>query len=134
MHKMGVHIASTTSKTIRSKSVAKQESVINVDGREIKVSRLDKVLYPKAGFTKGQVLDYYVRIAPVLLPHLAGRPLTLKRYPEGVEGIFFYEKNCPPYRPEWMKTAKIWSEGNQRFMYYCVVADLPTLLCLANLV
>src|SRR5947207_4609654 len=118
----------------RSKSVAKQESAINVDGREIKVSSLDKVLYPKAGFTKGQVLDYYIRIAPVLLPHLAGRPLTLKRYPEGVEGIFFYEKNCPPYRPEWMKTAKVWSEGNQRFMYYCVVADLPTLLCLANLV
>src|SRR5436309_10397369 len=113
--------------------MAKKESVIEVEGRQIKLSNLEKVLYPKAGFTKGQVLDYYVRIAPVLLPHLAGRPLTLKRYPEGVEGIFFYEKNCPPYRPEWMKTAKIWSEGNQRFMYYCVAADLPTLVWLANL-
>src|SRR2546423_15691807 len=133
MHKMGLQIGSAASKTIRSKSVAKQESVINVDGRELKVSSLDKVLYPKAGFTKGQVLDYYVRIAPVLLPHLAVRPLTLKRYPEGVEGIFFYEKNCPPYRPEWMKTAKVWSEGNQRFMYSWGAPDLPTLVWLFNL-
>lgn len=113
--------------------MAKSESVIEVQGRQIKLSNLDKVLYPKVGFTKGQLIDYYVRIAPVLLPHLAGRPLTLKRYPEGVEGLFFYEKNCPPYRPEWMKTAKVWSEGNNRYMYYCVAADLPTLVWLANL-
>jgi bifunctional non-homologous end joining protein LigD len=113
--------------------VSKQETVIEVEGRQIKVSNLEKVLYPKVGFTKGQVIDYYIRIAPVLLPHLAGRPLTLKRYPEGVDGLFFYEKNCPPYRPEWMKTAKIWSAGNNRYMYYCVVADLPSLIWLANL-
>ncbi len=113
--------------------MAKAEPVIEVEGRPIKISNLDKVLYPKDGFTKGQVMDYYARVAPVLLPHLAGRPLTLKRYPEGVEGFYFYEKNCPPYRPEWMKTAKIWSEGNHRFMYYCVVADLPSLVWLANL-
>lgn len=113
--------------------MAKQTSVIEVEGREIKLSNLDKVLYPKTGFTKGQVVDYYIRIAPVLLPHLAGRPLTLKRYPEGVEGMHFYEKNCPQYRPEWMKTAKVWSEGNNRFMYYCVVADLPSLVWLGNL-
>jgi len=113
--------------------MAKKESVIEVEGRQIKLSNLDKVLYPKAGFTKGQVIDYYVRIAPVLLPHLADRALTLKRYPNGVEGMFFYEKNCPTYRPSWMKTAKVWSEGNNRFMHYCVVADLPTLVWLANL-
>ncbi len=113
--------------------MAKQESIIEIEGRQIKLSNLDKVLYPKAGFTKGQVLDYYARIAPVLIPHLSGRPLTLKRYPEGVEGLHFYEKNCPAYRPEWMKTAKIWSPGNNRFMYYCVVEDLPTLVWLANL-
>lgn len=107
--------------------------MVEVEGRQIKLSNLEKVLYPKSGFTKGQVIDYYVRIAPVLLPHLAGRPLTLKRYPEGVEGLHFYEKNCPVYRPEWMKTAKIWSPGNNRFMYYCVVEDLPTLVWLANL-
>jgi bifunctional non-homologous end joining protein LigD len=113
--------------------VAKTESTIQVEGREIKLSNLEKVLYPKAGFTKGQVIDYYIRIAPVLLPHLADRPLTLKRYPNGVEGMHFYEKNCPTYRPEWMKTAKVWSEGNNRFMYYCTVADLPSLVWLANL-
>jgi bifunctional non-homologous end joining protein LigD len=114
-------------------SMATKESVIEVEGRQIKLSNLEKVLYPKAGFTKGQVIDYYVRIAPVLLPHLADRALTLKRYPNGVEGMFFYEKNCPTYRPSWMKTAKVWSEGNNRFMDYCVVADLPTLVWLANL-
>ena len=113
--------------------MAKQESIIEIEGRQIKLSNLDKVLYPKAGFTKGQVIDYYARIAPVLIPHLASRPLTLKRYPEGVEGFHFYEKNCPAYRPEWMKTAKVWSPGNNRFMYYCVVEDLPTLVWLANL-
>jgi len=109
------------------------ESVIEVEGRQIKLSNLEKVLYPKAGFTKGQVIDYYVRIAPVLLPHLAERPLTLKRYPNGVDGMYFYEKNCPSYRPPWMKTASVWSEGNNRFMDYCVVADLPTLVWLGNL-
>ena len=113
--------------------MAKQESMVEIEGRQIKLSNLDKVLYPKAGFTKGHVLDYYARIATVLIPHLSGRPLTLKRYPEGVEGLHFYEKNCPAYRPEWMKTAKIWSPGNNRFMYYCVVEDLPTLIWLANL-
>jgi bifunctional non-homologous end joining protein LigD len=113
--------------------MAKKESVVEVEGRQIKLSNLEKVLYPKAGFTKGQVIDYYARIAPVLLPHLAGRPLTLKRYPNGVEGMHFYEKNCPSYRPEWMKTAKVWSAGNNRFMDYCVVADLPSLVWLGNL-
>src|SRR5215469_2346339 len=107
--------------------------MIEVQGRQIKLSNLDKILYPKAGFTKGQVIDYYIRVAPVLLPHLAGRPLTLKRYPEGVEKFHFYEKNCPSYRPEWMQTAKVWSGGNNRFMYYCVVADLASLVWLANL-
>lgn len=113
--------------------MARKESVTQVEGRQITLSNLEKVLYPQAGFTKGQVIDYYVRIAPVLLPHLAGRPLTLKRYPNGVEGMYFYEKNCPKYRPDWMQTAKVWSEGNNRFMDYCVVADLPTLVWLANL-
>jgi bifunctional non-homologous end joining protein LigD len=113
--------------------VARQESIIEVEGRQIKLTNFDKVLYPQAGFTKGQVIDYYVRISPVLLPHLAGRPLTLKRYPEGVNGMFFYEKNCPKYRPPWIKTAKVWSEGNNRFMYYCVVEDVATLVWLANL-
>src|SRR5881398_3152010 len=104
-----------------------------VEERKIQVSNLDKVLYPKVGFTKGQVIDYYIRVAPVLLPHLKDRPLTMKRYPNGVEGEFFYEKNCPSHRPKWVKTAKVWSEGNQRIMNYCLVNDLPTLVWAANL-
>ncbi|MDP9253444.1 MAG: non-homologous end-joining DNA ligase [Verrucomicrobiota bacterium] len=104
-----------------------------VEGRKLRVSNLNKVLYPKAGFTKGQLIDYYIRIAPVLLPHLKDRPLTMKRYPNGVEGEFFYEKNCPSHRPAWVKTAKVWSEGNQREMRYCLAQDLPTLVWAANL-
>lgn len=109
------------------------EGEIEVAGRRLKVSNLDKVLYPKAGFTKADVIDYYVRIAPVLLPHLKDRALTLKRYPDGVEGEYFYEKRCPPHRPSWVKTAPIWSEGNQRNIDYCLANDLPTLVWAANL-
>ena len=104
-----------------------------VGDRKIQVSNLDKVLYPKAGFTKGQVIDYYIRLAPVLLPHLRDRPLTMKRYPDGVEGEFFYEKNCPSHRPKWVQTAQVWSESNDRMMNYCLVQDLPTLVWAANL-
>jgi bifunctional non-homologous end joining protein LigD len=104
-----------------------------VEGRKLSVSNLDKILYPKVGFTKGQVINYFIRVAPVLLPHLKNRPLTMKRYPDGVEGEFFYEKNCPSHRPNWVKTAKVWSEGNQRFMHYCLANDLPTLVWAANL-
>jgi bifunctional non-homologous end joining protein LigD len=104
-----------------------------VEDRKIQVSNLDKVLYPKARFTKGQVIDYYIRIAPVLLSHLKDRPLTMKRYPDGVDGEFFYEKNCPEHRPKWVQTARVWSESNDRFMNYCLVQDLPTLVWAANL-
>ena len=110
-----------------------RENVVEVDGRSLSLSNLDKVLYPDVGFTKGQVIDYYVRIAPALLPHLEGRPLTMKRYPNGVGGMFFYEKNCPKHRPEWMKTVKVWSEGNNRWMDYCLIEDLPSLVWAANL-
>ena len=104
-----------------------------VEGKKLSVSNLDKVLYPKVAFTKGQVIDYYIRIAPVLLPHLKDRPLTMKRYPNGVDAEFFYEKNCPSHRPKWVKTAKVWSEGNNRTMNYCLAQDLPTLVWAANL-
>ncbi len=104
-----------------------------VEDRTLAVSNLDKVLWPKAGFTKGEMIHYYIQIAPVLLPHLKDRPLTMKRYPNGVEKEFFYEKNCPTHRPEWVKTAKVWSEGNQRDMHYCLAQDLPTLVWAANL-
>ena len=101
-------------RTSQSFDVMPQKAELVVEDRKIQVSNLDKVLYPKAGFTKGQVIDYFIRIAPVLLPHLRDRPLTMKRYPNGVEGEFFYEKNCPSHRPKWVQTAKVWSEGNQR--------------------
>ena len=106
---------------------------VEVEGRRILLRNLDKVFYPEAGFTKGDVVDYYVRIAPVLLPHLRDRPLTLKRYPEGVEGQFFYEKRCPRYRPAWLRTAPIWSEGNQEDIRYCVVDDLASLVWVATI-
>lgn len=113
--------------------MARTTSEIEIQGRRLKVSNLEKVLYPEAGFTKAQLIDYYVRIAPVLLPHLKGRPLTMERYPEGVKAPFFYEKNCPTHRPDWVKTARVWSEGNRRWMDYCLVEDLPTLVWAANL-
>jgi bifunctional non-homologous end joining protein LigD len=110
-----------------------EKAQLVIEGKRLAVSNLNKVLYPKIGFTKGQVIDYYIRIAPVLLPHLRDRPLTMKRYPNGVDAEFFYEKNCPSHRPSWVRTAKIWSEGNQRIMDYCLANDLPTLVWSANL-
>jgi bifunctional non-homologous end joining protein LigD len=103
---------------------------VEVGGRRLKLSNLDKVFYPAVGFTKGQVIDYYRRIAPVLLPHLRDRPLTLKRYPDGVEGQFFYEKQCPSYRPDWIETVAV---RNKREIDYCLANDLSTLIWLANL-
>ncbi len=104
-----------------------------MEGRRLSLSNLDKVFYPATGFTKGQVIDYYTRIAPVLLPHLRGRHLTLKRYPDGVEGQFFYEKQCPGHRPDWVRTAGVWSRHNGREIDYCVADDLATVVWLANL-
>ncbi len=104
-----------------------------VDGRHLTLSNLDKVLYPRVGYTKAQVIDYYTRVSPVLLPHLRGRPLTLKRYPDGVDGPHFYEKQCPKHRPEWVRTASIWSRHNSRHIDFCLADDLPTLVWAANL-
>jgi len=112
---------------------ARGEVEIEVEGRRLRLSNLDKVFYPATGFTKGQVIDYYTRIAPALLPHLTGRPLTLKRYPEGVEGPFFYEKRCPPHRPRWVHTEPVWSEGNQEDIHFCVADEVATLVWAANI-
>ena len=108
-------------------------SVVEIEGKHLSLTNLDKVLYPATGFTKGQVIDYYARIAPVLLPHLKDHPLTLKRYPGGVDEEFFFEKNATKHRPDWVKTAPIWSEGNQRNVNYILANDLPTLIWIANL-
>jgi bifunctional non-homologous end joining protein LigD len=115
-----------------SSSAAKKE-ILKVAGRDVPVSRLAKIFYPQTGFTKAQVIDYYIRVSSVLLPHLKDRPLTLKRYPDGVEGGFFYEKRCPPYRPDWVQTAPIWSEGNNAEIHYCLANDLPSIVWAANL-
>jgi bifunctional non-homologous end joining protein LigD len=108
-------------------------TIVEVQGRKLKLTNLDKILYPAAGFTKGQVVDYCVRIAPVLVPHLAGRPLTMKRYPEGVDHEYFFEKNAPMHRPDWVKTAPVWSESNHRTINFILANDLPTLVWIANL-
>jgi bifunctional non-homologous end joining protein LigD len=109
------------------------DSAVDIQGRHLKLSNLEKVLYPAAGFTKKDVIDYYVRIAPAIIPHLAGRALTRKRYPDGVEGEPFFEKNAPMHKPDWVKTAPIWSGRNRRTINYILADDLATLVWLANL-
>jgi bifunctional non-homologous end joining protein LigD len=109
---------------------------VDVEGRRLVLSNLDKVLYPEAGFTKGQVLDYYTRIAPFLLPHLAGRPLTRKRYPNGVDAAFFFEKNVPRGLPEWIRTARLPTPGSTKdrdVIDFMIVDELATLVYVANL-
>jgi bifunctional non-homologous end joining protein LigD len=108
-------------------------TIVEVQGRKLSLTNLEKILYPASGFTKGQVVDYYVRIAPVLVPHLAGRALTMKRYPGGVDQEYFFEKNAPMHRPDWVKTAPIWSGSNRRTIHYILADDLPTLVWIANL-
>jgi bifunctional non-homologous end joining protein LigD len=116
-----------------------RSTVVEVDGRTVRLSNLDKVLYPAAGsgespgFLKAQVIDYYARIAPVLLPHLRGRPVSLKRFPDGVTGTSFYEKNCPSHRPSWVRTELVAPAGDSKPIRYCVVEDTATLIWLANL-
>src|SRR5258707_14003410 len=110
-----------------------EKAELVVEGKKLAVSNLNKVLYPKAGFTKGQVIDYYIRIAPLLLPHLKDRPLTMKRYPDGVEGLFFYEKRCPEHRPKWVQTAPVWSDDKGDHIQFCMANDLATLIWAANL-
>jgi bifunctional non-homologous end joining protein LigD len=104
---------------------------VEVEGRKLRLSNLDKVLYPVAGFTKGEVIDYYTRVAPYVLPHLEGRPLTLKRYPNGVDGGHFYEKQCPSHRPDWVRSAEV--PVSTKTINFCLCEDLPTLVWLANL-
>lgn len=108
-------------------------STLRVEGRDIPVSNLDKVLYPATGFTKGDLIRYYIAIAPVLLPHLRDRALTMKRYPDGVRGFFFYEKNCPAHRPSWVQTAAVYSQRRGEPMPYCLANNLPSLVWMANL-
>jgi bifunctional non-homologous end joining protein LigD len=106
--------------------VPEERVAVDVGGRELSLSNLAKVLYPETGFTKGEVIDYYNRVAPVLLTHLEGRQLTLKRYPNGVDQPFFFEKRCPPHAPDWIQRA----DGE---IPYCVIDGLASLIWVANL-
>jgi bifunctional non-homologous end joining protein LigD len=109
---------------------------VDVKGRTLTLSNLEKVLYPAAGFTKGEVIDYYSRIAPVLLPHVVDRPLTVKRYPNGVDEKFFFEKNAARGTPDWVRTVNLPVPGstkNRDRIDYVVVEELATLVWLANL-
>jgi bifunctional non-homologous end joining protein LigD len=113
-----------------------QKVPVKVEGRELTLSNLDKVLYPDYGFTKAEIIDYYSRIAPVLLPHVEGRPLTVKRYPNGVTGQSFFEKNAPEHTPDWVRRVTLPVPGstkNRETINFAVVEDLPTLVYYANL-
>jgi bifunctional non-homologous end joining protein LigD len=108
---------------------------VEVEGRELKLTNLDKVLYPKAGFTKGEVIDYYARVGAVMVPHLSGRAVTLRRFPEGVDDLdaAFFEKRCPKHRPKWVKTASVRAGPRSGNIDFCVCDGLPTLIWMAQL-
>jgi bifunctional non-homologous end joining protein LigD len=116
--------------------VSPESVAVNVDGRTLTLTNLAKVLYPSTGFTKAEVLSYYQQIAPVLLPHITGRPLTLKRYPDGVDGQAFFAKHAPAYTPDWIRTVLIESSSSRargETVTYLVVDQLPALIWVANL-
>lgn len=107
-------------------------TLVEIEGRTLKLSNLDKVLYPEAAFTKAEVIDYYVRVAPTMLTHLAERGVTLRRFPNGVEGKSFFEKRCPSHRPEWVNVAL--GPGDRKGgIEYCELDDAPSLAWAANL-
>lgn len=110
----------------------KEKVLLKVEDRDVAVTHLDKVLYPKARFTKKDVIDYYMQVGPTLLPHLKNRPVTFKRYPDGVDGFSFYEKQCPSHRPSWMRTAAV-RKSDGTSLGYCLLNDLPSLVFAANL-
>jgi bifunctional non-homologous end joining protein LigD len=112
---------------------APEEAIAETVGRPLRISNWDKVLFPATGFTKGDLIAYYARIAPTMLAHVRDRPLTLRRWPDGVEGESFYEKHCPAHRPEWVETVSVYSERERRRIDYCVATEPATLAWTANL-
>jgi bifunctional non-homologous end joining protein LigD len=105
---------------------------VEIGGRQLQLSNLDKVLWPETGFTKGQMIDYYARIAEVMVPHLAGRPITLRRWPNGVEGQSFFEKNCPSHRPPWVPTVG-YTDRHGKSIQFCLLQEQASLVWTANL-
>jgi len=108
------------------------QKVVGIAGRRLSLSNLEKDLYPSYGFTKAHILEYYSRIAKFILPHLKDRALTLKRYPDGVDKDFFFEKRCPAHRPDWVNTAEVRLDDSER-MTVCLVNDMETLIWVENL-
>jgi bifunctional non-homologous end joining protein LigD len=108
---------------------------VEVDGKELRLTNLDKVLYPEAGFTKGEMVDYYAKVAPAIVPHLVGRAVTLRRFPEGVDDLdsAFFEKRCPKHRPKWVKTTRVQAGPQAGKIDFCVCDSLPTLIWMAQL-
>ncbi len=108
---------------------------VEIEGRELKLTNVDKVLYPQTGFTKGDMIDYYAKVAPAMIPHLSGRPVTLRRFPEGVEDLdaAFFEKRCPKHRPKWVKTATVEAGPRAGKIEFCVCDGLATLVWMAQL-
>src|SRR5436309_1411875 len=105
----------------------------DVGGRRLGIRHLDRVLFPRTGTTKSEVLSYYVAVSKYMLPHLRERLLHMHRYPEGVEGPRFWQKGCPEHRPEWMPTAPVWSRDKGQNIDYCVVNEPAALLWAVNL-
>lgn len=108
---------------------------VEVDGKELRLTNLDKVLYPESGFSKGEMVDYYARVAPAIVPHLRGRAVTLRRFPEGVDDLdsAFFEKRCPKHRPKWVKTTRVQAGPNAGKIDFCVCDSRPTLIWMAQL-
>ncbi|MGN6254075.1 MAG: non-homologous end-joining DNA ligase [Solirubrobacterales bacterium] len=108
---------------------------VDVEGKELRLTNLDKVLYSEAGFTKGEMVDYYARVGATMIPHLSGRAVTLRRFPEGVDDLdaAFFEKRCPKHRPKWVKTAKVLAGPRAGTIEFCVCDSLPTLIWMAQL-
>src|SRR5688572_16127146 len=111
----------------------RKTEVVEIEGREVTLSNLAKVMYPASGFTKGQVIDYYIKVSKFILPHLEDRPLTLKRYPDGVTSQFFYEKNASKHTPKWVETASVKRKHEAGSIRYVLLNNLPSLAWAANL-
>jgi bifunctional non-homologous end joining protein LigD len=108
-----------------------KKTLVDVDGTRLELSNLEKTFYPEVGFTKAQVIDYYARISAALLPHLKNRPVSMKRYPDGVTGDYFFEKQAPSHRPRWIETTPV--ESEDRRIDYCMINDLRSLVWTSNL-
>jgi bifunctional non-homologous end joining protein LigD len=106
---------------------------LDAAGRRLAIRNLDRIVFPRTGTTKAELLDYYVRVGDVMLPHVRDRPLHMHRYPEGVDGPRFWQKQCPQHRPPWVATTPVYSRGKQANIDYCVVEDLAGVLWAVNI-